>query len=149
MQHYGLIRDHLTEPSYQVINHTLSFHQFPMYQQQLLHRRRFLTRLIIGTSRHHLIQLQQTQLIHYLQSHVLLSRSLEHHLCRPLCPTIHVHRLLTGQSIGTYQHQFSRRANQLIHPLSKVVPARNIHLQPHNNNTREVTVAKRVEKISI
>ncbi len=33
---------------------------------------------------HHLIQLQQTQLIHYLQSHVLLSLSLEHHLCRPL-----------------------------------------------------------------
>ncbi len=51
---------------------------------------------------HHLIQLQQTQLIHYLQSHVLLSRSLEHHLCRPLCPTIHLHRLLTGQN--TLEH---------------------------------------------
>ena len=148
MHHYGLIRDNLTVPSYQIIKPHVVVPPVPHVPTATLASSSFSNK-----TNHHLIQLQQTQMIHYLQSHVLLSRSLEHHLCRPLCPTIHLHRLLTGQNIGTYQHQFARlKQTQLIHPLAKVVPARNIHLQilsPNNNITREVTVAKEVEKSSI
>jgi len=132
MQHYGLIRDHLTVPSYQeVINHRLSFHQLPMYQQQLLHHRRFLTRQIIGTSRHHLIQLQQTQLIYYRSSKPCTT------LPVPGTPSMSstVSNNPPSSSSNRTKHWnisttiLPARANQLIHPLAKVVLARNIHLQ--------------------